>query len=144
MMGKYTAGVQKSGPSLKISIYKEWTRFAIKLKDGDEIQFKNVDELISLTDELGKFCPDVTHDLVRKRIVKFGHRLNRWGGSKEYLIFVWVEKNRRKLKRASSLSYKRLLFQVVCITCIVDAIQRIPQGFAHFPAGFDSGCFFNT
>jgi len=52
----------------------------IKLVDGEEIQFKNVDQLGALLDELGTYCRDVTHDLVRKRIVKYEERIQRWGG----------------------------------------------------------------
>ncbi|NIR64026.1 MAG: hypothetical protein GWN61_07955 [candidate division Zixibacteria bacterium] len=54
--------------------------FMIKLKDGNEIQFKNVEGLSSLLDELGKYCRDATHELVRKRIDKYEDRLRRWGG----------------------------------------------------------------
>lgn len=54
--------------------------FAIKLNDGEEIQFKNVDELNALIIALGNYCRDVTHDLVRKRIVKYEERVREWGG----------------------------------------------------------------
>lgn len=54
--------------------------FMMKLTDGEEIQFKNVDELSSLLDELGEYCQDSTHKLVRKRIDKYEDRVRRWGG----------------------------------------------------------------
>ena len=52
----------------------------IKLNSSDVIQLKNIDELISLLDELGKYCRDATHELVRKRIVKYEDRVRRWSG----------------------------------------------------------------
>jgi len=52
----------------------------IKLNSGDKIQLKGIDELVSLLDELGKYCRDATHELVRKRIVKYEDRVRRWGG----------------------------------------------------------------
>jgi hypothetical protein len=54
--------------------------FVVRKIDGDEIQFKNVEELISLLDALGQYCQDVTPNLVRKRIVKYEGRVRRWGG----------------------------------------------------------------
>lgn len=56
--------------------------FSISLVNGDEIQFKNVDNLDSLLDEFGKYAQDATHELVRKRIDKYEDRLRRWSKDK--------------------------------------------------------------
>ena len=54
----------------------EW--LIIRLRTQREIQLKNIETLVEILTQLSQYVPDVTHELVRRRIERYEERLARW------------------------------------------------------------------